>query len=54
MITIINIGTNKGNIQGAELDKPFNDIRISDIRELLNDHDGFEDCDVRGWFHVNP
>ncbi len=50
--TKVNIGTSKGNIQGAEFDKPFNDINLSDIREVVDTHDGFESCAIQGWAHV--
>jgi len=45
--TIINIGTNKGNIQGAEFNKPFGDITSSEVQEVADLH--YDDCEVMGW-----
>jgi len=50
MKTIINIGTNKKNIIGVEIDKKFNDIQYDDIvhivREKLGDMKGVI---IQGW-----
>ena len=53
MKTIINIGTNKKNITGVEIDKKFNDIQYDDIvhivREKLGDMKGVI---IQGWCDV--
>ena len=36
-MTTINIGTNKGNIQGIKIDKPFNEITVDDVKNAIKD-----------------
>lgn len=43
----INIGTNKGNIQGFEIDKPFEDICWSDLRDAAQAK--YPGCSPIGW-----
>ena len=57
MKTIINIGTDKGNITGVEIDKPFADITYKDIKAIIEDIKGvgwLTHNRVQGWANVTP
>jgi hypothetical protein len=54
MKTIINIGTNKGNITKVELDKPFDKITYQDVCNIVNTRFGTGNCVVIGWCNVTP
>jgi hypothetical protein len=55
MKTIINIGTSLGNLQGVEIDKPFDDISYSeDIMPKLIAKFGKRSFNVHGWCPVVP
>jgi hypothetical protein len=51
-MTTINIGTNKGNITGIKVDKPFKEISFSDIAEIVK---GYYNGRARviGWCNVS-
>ena len=52
-MTVINIGTNKKNIVGVEIDKPFKDITIKDIYQIIKDKLGEQkNLMIFGWANV--
>ena len=52
MTTRINIGCNKGNIIGVEINKKFNDIKYEDILEIVRKERGTENILIYGWCKV--
>ena len=53
MKTIINIGTNKKNIIGVEIDKKFNDIQYDDIVDIVREKFGdMKGVNIQGWCDV--
>jgi len=53
MKTIINIGTDKKNIVGVEIDKPFDEIGIEDIWKIVEAKFGSRHkIHVHGWCDV--
>lgn len=51
-MTIINIGTNKGNLQGIEFDKPFEEITYEDVRAIVRRKIG-EWAKIDGWVNAS-
>jgi hypothetical protein len=46
----INIGTNKKNIVGVEINKRFNDIKYEDILEIVKKEFGTtKNINIHGW-----
>jgi len=53
MKTIINIGTNKKNITGVEIDKPFKDIAYQDIVSIIRKiYPDMKGVNIQGWCDV--
>ena len=53
MKTIINIGTNKKNITGVEIDKPFKDIVYQDIVAIVRKtYPDMKGVNIQGWCDV--
>ena len=52
-MTTINIGTNKGNIVGVEIDKHFKEIGYQDVLKVAKKHFGEIEFKVYGWCFVN-
>lgn len=53
MKTIINIGTNKKNITGVEIDKPFKDIEYQDIVAIVRKtYPDMKGVNIQGWCDV--
>lgn len=52
MITI-NIGTDRGNITGVELDRYFEDLKFSEIKAIAAEQFG-EEVAIQGWADVTP
>ena len=53
MKTIVNIGTNKGNIVGIEFNKAFDDIVVREILDVVYEKFGYE-VRLQGWADVTP
>lgn len=53
-MTTINIGTSSGNITNVKIDKPYDEIKFSDIREIVNERFGVFPDSIYGWAEVNP
>ena len=52
-MTIINIGTNKKNIVGVEINKPFEDITFKDIQNIVAEKLGEgHGLTIQGWCDV--
>jgi hypothetical protein len=52
MKTTINIGTNKGNIVGVTIDKPFNKITGTDVFAIARKHYPDGNIRVHGWCDI--
>lgn len=53
-MTTINIGTDKGNITGAKVDKPFKKIEFIDITQIVRKHFGtMTGIFIHGWADVS-
>ncbi len=54
MKTIINIGTNKKNITGIEIDKPFKEIQYQDIVAIVRKiYPDIQGINIQGWCDVS-
>ena len=51
MKSIINIGTAKGNIIAARIDKPFDQVTFTDVQQLAKEHFG-ELVRIHGWCNM--
>jgi hypothetical protein len=52
-MTVINIGTNKKNIVGVEIDKPFDEISYADIKQIVEEKYGIPNTiQIQGWCDV--
>jgi hypothetical protein len=52
MKTTINIGTNRGNIVGVTMDKPFNKITIDDIYSIASVRYPTGNIRIHGWSDI--